>query len=379
MIDGAPFLAAEDGASRVDSTALILGKNIKIVASGNVENVNPYVEVTTSPTAWNNGIVFSPVKSARVQILAENNLNIGSNNYLLNSSAYMGVSNSGGRFYVSSPSIANQRYSTQAAITEFSDTANAVTNEGIKSSLMVYSPPGVIYSFIIGLGGSFVNNTSYFEVLNNASFNDVEQHRIINIGLNLQSVVNTSVNNDYVTCMRQISGSLTEGQSREQSSSCNSLYGGTTLAPGTAVEAQQGTLFYVKGTLSGNGADLAVTNHNVMTDMKRQVISDYLLAHSGVNVQSGNEKGTITTSTGGAYNFDWQTRMFLSSDGNTFVTEKYITRSSCTSSQTDCNSSYSQGKVLQTTYEKVTDVLKRIFDQMKTFLIDCINKLAQFL
>jgi hypothetical protein len=393
-IDGAPFLAAEEGASRVDSTALILGKNIKIVASGNVENVNPYVEVTTNPSAWNNGVVFSPLKSARVQILAENNLSVGTGSYLLNSSAYMGVSNQGGQFYVSAPSIANQRYTTQAAITEFSDTANAVTNAGIKSALMVYSPPGVIYSFspltfIINASGSFVNNTSYFEVLSDANFNNVDASRIINIGLNVQSVVNTSVNSNYVYCMSQIktSGSgSSEAEGRriyDEQQKCNKLYGGTTLAPGTKVEAEQGTLFSVKGNVNAENADLFVTNHNVMTEMKNQVISEYILAHSGANAQSGYYAGSIPTNstTGGSFNYDWRNNMRLSADGNYFVTERIVTRSSCTSTQTDCLQSFKQGNAVSgyTTTEKVVDVLKRIFDQMKAFLIECINKLAQFL
>jgi len=393
-IDGMPFLTAENGASKVDTTALILGKNIKIVASGNIENINPYVEVTTNTSAWNNGVIFSPLKSARVQILADNNLNIGSGNYLLNSSAYMGVSNSGGRFYVSSPSIANQRYTTQAAVTEFKDTANAVTNEGIKSALMVYSPPGVIYSFspltfIINASGSFVNNTSYFEVLNNANFNDVDEHRIINIGLNVQSVVNTSTNSNYVNCMSQIKTSGTgtpEAEGRriyDEQQKCNTLYGGTTLAAGTEVEAQQGTLFSVKGIMNGLKADLLVTNHNVMTEMKNQVISEYILAHSGVNAASDYTSGSIPTNstTGGSFNYDWRNNMRLSADGNYFVTERIVTRSSCTSTQTDCLQSFKQGNAVSgyTTTEKVVDVLKRIFDQMKTFLIECINKLAQFL
>jgi len=395
-IDGAPFLAAENGASKVDSTALILGKNIKIVASGNIENVNPYVEVTTDPAAWVNGVVFSPLKSARVQILADNNLLIGSGNYLLNSSAYMGVSNQGGQFYASAPSIANQRYTTQAAITEFKDTANAVTNEGIRSALMVYSPPGVIYSFspltfILATGGSFVNNTSYFEVLSDANFNDVNPQRIINIGLNVQSVVNTSVNSNYVYCMSQIKTTGTgagtsEAEGRriyDEQQKCNALYGGTTVAPGTKVEAEQGTLFSVKGNVNGEKADLFVTNHNVMTEMKNQVISEYILAHSGTNAAFGYTSGSIPTNntTGGSFNYDWRNNMRLSADGTYFVTERIVTRSSCTSTQTDCLQSFKQGNAVSgyTTTEKVVDALKRIFDQMKTFLIECINKLAQFL
>ncbi len=387
-IDGAPFLAAGTGASKVDTTALVLGKNITIVASGNVENVNPYVELTTTPEAWINGVVFSPAKSARVQILADNNLKIGSSTYLLNSSAYMGVGNPGGSFFVSAPSIANQRYSTQAAIQPYSRTVNSVTTTGTEAALMVYSPPGVIYSFSpltfnLGAAGNFVNNTSYFEVLNDATFSNLDVNRLINIGLNVHSVVNTSVNNLYVSCMIKIdiSGSDETAGRRiaAEQEKCNASYGGTTVAEGTVIEAQQGTLFSVKGNVNGEKSDLFVTNHDVMTEMKNQVIADYILAHTGVNTISGSDRATLPVTNGGNISYDYASTFKLSLDGTSFLSNYVVTSADTSQCGSECISYRGKGVIFNESSESVADVLARKFAEMKALLIEAINKLMALL
>lgn len=390
-IDGTPFLAAGNGASKVDTTALIIGENITIVASGNVENINPYVELTTNSESWINGVTFSPAKSARVQILADNNLKIGSSSYLLNASAYMGVSNPGGSFFVSSPSIANQRYSTQAAIQPYSRTVNSVTTTGTEAALMVYSPPGVIYSFSplifnLSAAGNFINNTSYFEVLNDATVSNVNSNSIINIGLNVNNIVNTSVNNQYVACISRIDTSGTgEAAGRriyDAQQECNKLYGGTTVAPGTVVEAQQGTLFSIKGNFNGERSDLLVTNHDVMAEMKNQVISDYILSHSGVNAKSGSGTMSVPTSNGGSVTYNYVVDFSLSSDGTSFISKQRITSSDvsrCGGTKSDCISSASVDKVVKQESESVAQVLTRIFGEMNAALISAINKLLSLL
>lgn len=390
-IDGAPFLAAQNGATKVDTTAFIIGKNITIVASGNVENINPYMELTTDSESWRkNGVAFSPTKAARVQILAENYLKIGSSSYLLNSSAYMGVGSPNGNFFVSSPSIANQRYTTQAVVQPYSRTENSVTTTGTESALLVYSPPGVIYSFSpltfnLGATGNFINNTSYFEVLNDAEVNSVSQNSIVNIGLNVSGVVNTSVNNLYISCVSAIkivgSNEAAGRQIAAEMEKCNRLYGGTTVAPGTIVEAQQGTLFSVKGNFKGDKSAFLITNHDVMAEMKNKVISDYIQAHSGVNARVGT--GTKTeVSTGATISYGFTEAMRLSADGNYFLTEKVVTsrsNSGCRGSAQFCQNMAAVNSVDSSWSESVAQVLADAFKKMKDFLIECITALKNLL
>lgn len=389
------FLSAQNGAQKVDTSAFIIGKNVILSASGNIENINPYLELATDTEQWRNGVVFSPAKSARVQMIAEDNLKIESRSYILNSSAYMGVSKPGGIFYASAPSIANQRYTAQAVVQPFNRTVNSVNNTGLEAALMVYSPQGAIYSFAtlqfqLGTLGSFVNNSSYFEVLNNAAIGSPSdpskdtqvppemRSKVVNIGLNVNAVVNTSVNTQYVACIAAMTYS-DEATSRKQYSECQRLYGSIpTVAPGTQIEAQQGTLFSVKGSYDST-SHLQVTNHDVMGKMKDDVIANYIQAQSKA---SGSGIKTAPNGVGGYISYSYVMKTELSADKASIVTAPRITSnaSSCTHSQAFCTGGVTASDVGQPTIVKnIAQLLEETFKQMKEFLIQCITALKNLL
>lgn len=389
------FLSAQNGAQKVDTSAFIIGKNVILSASGNIENINPYLELTTDTEQWRNGVVFSPAKSARVQVIAEDNLKIESRSYILNSSAYMGVSKPGGIFYASAPSIANQRYTAQAVVQPFNRTVNSVNNTGLEAALMVYSPQGAIYSFAtlqfqLGTLGSFVNNSSYFEVLNNAVIGSPSdpskdtqvapemRSKVVNIGLNVDAVVNTSVNTQYVACIAAMTYS-DEATSRKQYSECQRLYGSiTTVAPGTQIEAQQGTLFSVKGSYDST-SHLQVTNHDVMGKMKDDVIANYIQAQSKA---SGSGRKTAPNGVGGYISYSYVMKTGLSADKASIITAPSITSnaSSCTHSEAFCKGGVTASDVGQPTIVKnIAQLLEETFKQMKDFLIQCITALKNLL
>lgn len=390
------FLSAQNGAQKVDTSAFIIGKNVILSASGNIENINPYLELTTDTEQWRNGVVFSPVKSARVQMIAEDNLKIESRSYILNSSAYMGVSKPGGIFYASAPSIANQRYTAQAVVQPFNRDVNSVNNTGLEAALMVYSPQGAIYSFAhlhfhLGTLGSFVNNSSYFEVLNSAKIGSssdpakdsglppqTPRSKVVNIGLNVDSVVNTSVNTQYVSCLYSFTGSG-EAASRNHHAECQRLYGSIpTVAPGTQIEAQQGTLFSVKGIYDST-SHLQVTNHNVMGKMKDDVIANYIQAQPK---GSGSGRKNAPNGVGGYISYSYVMETRLSADNTSIITEPKFTldTSKCSHSEAFCRSGVTASDVGQPSIVKnIAQLLEETFKKMKDFLVECINALKNLL
>ncbi len=225
-INGIPFT----GATKVsDLSAAILGKTITITAASNVENINPYIEYTLDTKTWANGVTFNQDKASQVQLVADNTLKIGSTSFVLNSSAVMGVNNPEGKFIISAPYITNERYNTQAVVQPFESTpaGSNITTTGTESALMVFSPPGIIYSFsplsfyfTIKTGG-FINNTAYFEVLNNATFtsnrtaNEPETSKVTSIGLALQQQLNgQTITKTWTLRECQAAAGNDEGKSR---------------------------------------------------------------------------------------------------------------------------------------------------------------------
>lgn len=390
------FLSAQNGAQKVDTSAFIIGKNVILSASGNIENINPYIELTTDTEQWRNGVVFSPAKWARVQMIAEDNLKIESRSYILNSSAYMGVSKPGGVFYASAPSIANQRYTAQAVVQPFNRDVNSVNNTGLEAALMVYSPQGAIYSFAtlqfqLGSLGSFVNNSSYFEVLNNAvigspsdpskseNVSPEARSKVINIGLNVNAVVNTSVNTQYVSCIHSFTGSG-EVASRNHHSECQRLYGSIpTVVPGTQIEAQQGTLFSVKGSYDST-SHLSVTNHDVMAKMKDDVIANYIQAQS--KASGSGIKNAPNGAAGGYISYSYVMKTMLSADKNFIITEPIFTLNTkyCSYSEAFCRGGVTASDVEKPVIRKnIVQLLEESFKKMKEFLIQCIDALKNLL
>jgi hypothetical protein len=332
-INGIPF----SGAAKVnDLSAAILGKNITLAAGNNVENINPYFEYTLDTAQWANGVVFDEVRAAQVQLVAENTLFIASGTYVLNSSAIMGVNNKYGEFRVSAPYVTNERYNTKVVVQPIAG--------GTESALMVYSPPGMIYSFA-PLGfyftqsyGGFINNTAYFEVLNSATFTsspngETEASRVTSIGLQLQK----NLDGGTFTDNRSINDCIAQSTDKSLSGTMSCVYnpGVTKYIAGSKTIDMQGTLFSVLGDIKGATTEFYGTNHVAINDAKRDAINDFIAANTGStrketitdvtysysrSCDSYGQNCTVTGSSHGeTYTWDFTRSAALSVDGTTIT------------------------------------------------------------
>lgn len=397
MIDDQPFLDAMNGAGKVNTAALILGKEITVVAADNIENINPYVEVTRNPSGYNSPIKFSNVKASQVQMVAENYLGLNSNSYVLNSSAHLGVSGSKGQLLISSPAIANQRYSTQAVIQPYQRKEGNVTLTGDEVAMMVYSPPGILYSFSelsfnLGASGSFINNTSYFEVLNNAFISSNSQNQIINIGINLNSTITQALDSEVKRCQDRLSqvstAARTEAESRaayNEYSNCLAKVEKTNYVAGTVLEAQEGTLFSVKGNFNANKTNFSSTNHNVSELISSKALNDHLTAiKDSLNASRSQITQSIPTSNGGNVRFDYIVEsVFYQQNGSTtsLVAQRRVTSvdySYCTGNKSDCRNYVQSGTVFQQrqgAQKSLEQTMKELYAELKASLMNAIDKL----
>ncbi len=368
------------GATKVSNlSALIVGDIVSINAATNVENINPYFEYTLDPEAWRSGIVFNPTKADRVQLVADTALDIHSGTYVVNSSAIMGVNDPAGHFYVISPNVANERYTTEVIIEPFHRTEPTSTGQttlnGYESLLVVFSPPGVMYSFApLGFefsttNGGFINNTSYFEVLNDAKFvaknSDSESvaGKVTSIGLALQEKYQNSstiVTKSTKGCTSPFtyygSGQDAEAQGRLYYDTCGTWGNSSSVdLSGQTEEQMKGTLFSVKGDLNGETTGLYGTNHNVIGELDDKLISDY----TATNTWSKDEHKS-----GSGYFIDYTmvSETELSDDGkylNTVIAPTTIDAQRTITSSPGCDG----GDCKQDIVEKaINDATNQIYD-----------------
>lgn len=189
---------------KASSTSAIITANDIYITSSAFENVNPYwstidygepndLEVPTGHVVINRQI------GNGVQITANNNLIVDSDQYAYNSSAIMQVLSPKGKIQVDAGVVNNERYRRMNLLSEsnFSDTksitlpcpptfcgidnpyATTTTtvdthNNNLYSRSYIFSPPGRIFSageMSITASSSVINNVSYIEVLKNIKIN----------------------------------------------------------------------------------------------------------------------------------------------------------------------------------------------------------------
>jgi haemagglutination activity domain len=376
-INGMPFT----GATKVsDLSAQIIGKKISIKASQNVENINPYFEFTLDFTNWKSGVPNNTSSADQVLLIAENELDIHSDTYVLNSSAIVGVNNPNGHFYVVAPHIANERYNTQVVIQPFSrvETINntPVTTTGTGSELVVFSPPGVIYSyaplgfnFTINNGG-FINNTAYFEVLNDAKFFTGPQgaptngSKITSIGLALQEKLASRSSYVTIDTASHCKGlaSSNSGGSGEAYSRCLATkgYNSFTNLDGQVEEQMYGTLFSVKGNINGAASSFYGTNHKTIEEMSKRVIADEIARNTGIDVNY---------STSG-HNYNGKTTASLSADGNYIEVSAIVSHVDAVAGAT---ASYNSSIHLDKGKINVADFIKQKFESLKATLMSWLT------
>lgn len=387
QFNGLPF----ENATRVNSvSAFVFGKTIILKAKGRIENINPYFEYTLDASAWLNGIPFSPAKTAQVQVVAENQLKMSTDDFLLNSSAVLGVNNNGAGsiFLVNAPNIRNERYTNQTVI----------TNDGNNTDLHVFSPAGSIYSFapivfgITAKGGMFFNNTSYFEALSNAtitskrSAEEAETAQVTNIGMLLTRQETTSITTSKTRaeCEKEMgSGYTSEAYDRR----CGS--GTSTTQYYTSTETKpKGTLFYVAGTTEMPKVNLL--NH----DMKAELIADQTWKYVGPTGSVANKTDSFG---GGCYGcsdwyikysvaYSWNTLMSYDATNKTYLFNQQVTSYKILSATqtvggttTDISATFNPTNVAKEFKYDVGDTVGQISISVTQYFKDALTSLKNLL
>ncbi|MCS0410993.1 FhaB protein, partial [Vibrio diabolicus] len=205
-LDDDPDIKSQINSANSVSTvsASILADNLDIQAKI-IENINPYRLEKADSVNWDAGIRVNGIKANQVAIEAERNIKLKASEYVLNSSAIMGL-NGGGEFLVNSPIFSNERYeisfeSYPYRVVEYSsgdhkkDMANY--KSGTETKILTYSPPGRVFSFgdfQFSRGGTsdpkkvqsskLFNEVSYMQVFKDARFFNSE---VKSIGLEIGS------------------------------------------------------------------------------------------------------------------------------------------------------------------------------------------------
>lgn len=182
-----------------DLTAKIFASEISVSAKA-FENINPY-SLSKGSNDWSASIKVSSSRSNSVIFQAENNLEIDVENYILNSSAILSLSQSG-TFDINANKVFNERYHLDVdtayysgfSITNDSKTQVYASEKGNKSIVVNYSPPGriIVFGKLRVSDGTknprstqeFNNLFSYVEVFSKAYFNNL---KLTSIGLQLSS------------------------------------------------------------------------------------------------------------------------------------------------------------------------------------------------
>lgn len=270
----------ERGSSRNNISAIILAGELTIVAD-TIENINPYYLTKSSSQDWSAGIRVNTHKANQVAIEAETKLQLKAYDYVVNSSAILGL-HENGDFIVNAPIFSNERYNTvfesyPYRVVTYSYDENkknqANYKTGIETKILSYSPPGRVFSFgqfqfSHGLtkgksnsntaenkDGYFFNEMSYFELFNDAHF---FRGLVKSIGLELSRDY-TSVDYDALTkCMAY------RNCSREEI---------TTYAEAETLFSVAGNIYGVKGQLESE-TDLTIGNINTYQADVQRVVKD---------------------------------------------------------------------------------------------------------
>ncbi|MFB1053645.1 FhaB protein, partial [Vibrio diabolicus] len=277
-LDDDPDIKSQINSANSVSTvsASILADNLDIQAKI-IENINPYRLKKADSVNWDAGIRVNGIKANQVAIEAERSIKLKASEYVLNSSAIMGL-NGGGEFLVNSPIFSNERYeisfeSYPYRVVEYSQD-DSKKNEighyksGTETKILTYSPPGRVFSFgdfQFSRGGTsdpkkvqsskLFNEISYFQAFKDVRFFN---STIKSIGLEI--------------------GTDTENTDFEGMTSCLNYRRCNREYVTTRTEAE--TLLAFEGNVSGvNGevateSDLVIRNINSVDTDKQIVISN---------------------------------------------------------------------------------------------------------
>ncbi|TVZ37138.1 hypothetical protein P886_1479 [Alteromonadaceae bacterium 2753L.S.0a.02] len=261
-------VSSEAGAIQSNLSASITGNEINIKAI-RFENINPYGITKSQSETWDQGITLQVGKSRRVSVLAESALKINASAYVLNSSAVIGL-NQSGSLDINTPLLMNQRYRVEAMLAVYSKesfdlsgvtaTASKTNVNEIETYLTAYSPPGVFYSFgelnfSDGIENNaedadFINQFSFVEVLSDSNFHESQLHSI-----GLAMAARPLLGFDPVRC---------------------AVYGCSASSYVSLIESE--TLTSFGGNVYGISSDLTVQTVNQLEDASKQAIVDEFVA-----------------------------------------------------------------------------------------------------
>ncbi|WP_390593076.1 hypothetical protein [Simiduia litorea] len=162
------------------SSAHIAGAVVKIKAQA-FENINPYY-LKLLPDEQP---LLDRELLAQVSVIAEQNMKIKGDKYLVNASALLGVQSSTGLMELDAPQIINERYRvlslmdqdhtvvTNSASNGYGYNYQSSSSEVYKTVVATYSPPGLMFSmgrYSAMASSEYVNAVGYVELFGDAEF-----------------------------------------------------------------------------------------------------------------------------------------------------------------------------------------------------------------
>jgi hypothetical protein len=298
-------LPVSDTKPYINPKATIQGLMIHLEAHTSVENINPYTEPVRPGSAEEIDTHVSRTAQAHaddVRIEAVNKLTIVAPQYVLNSSANLGVSefSLAPALIIESPLVRNERYYSYTVLDTVDETKQVVEQnpgststttssiKGVKARYGFYSPPGTIYSFapVHMQFGVDANNTSA-GLLNNAGFIDIYSTmnlfgvgRATSLGVKLDKLAYETTSNTRTVLEECISRSYWNGYSEIRYKMCEQgSYDRIKTPEGKYLEpVLDNTLFAVAGRLDAKGIHFSASNHEVLKDIREQVVTDYITA-----------------------------------------------------------------------------------------------------
>ena len=313
------FVSGETGPLKAELSAQISANSIHIKAK-RFENINPYGLLKPDNVRWDQGIDIDVAKSRRVIVQAEKTLEIEAPEYVLNSSAIIGL-NQSGSFDVNTALLMNQRYRVDAQLGVFSrisysanggiPTSSKTNVSGIETYLTAYSPPGILYTFgeltfsngvqNNAIDSEFVNQFSFLEVLADANFHEAA---LQSIGLVMP--IRAGVGHQPIRC---------------------AAYGCTSATYKSLIEFE--TLTSFSGNVYGISSDLLVQTVNQLEDGNKQALIDQFVAQRREEI--AYEKTHINpTGVGGDVTDErYVSKVEVLTDGTTGTDYVHITISQC--------------------------------------------------
>lgn len=298
-------LPVSDTKPYLNPKATIQGMLVQLEAGKSVENINPYTEPVKQGSAEEVDTRVSRTAQTHVddvRIEAVNKLTIVAPQYVLNSSANLGVSEFSlvPALIIQSPLVRNERYYSYTVLDAVDETKQVVEQnpgststttssiKGVKARYGFYSPPGTIYSFapVHMQFGVDPNNTNA-GLLNNAGFIDIYSTmslygvgRATSLGVKLDKLAYETISNTRTVLEECISSSYWNGYVEIPHKVCEQgSYDKIKTPEGKYLEPiLDNTLFAVAGRLEAKGIHFSASNHEVLKDIREQVINDYITA-----------------------------------------------------------------------------------------------------